>query len=198
MTEEALCHEFGVSRSPVREALRFLATNGFVRRLSNRGYAVRQVNLRELEELYEVRLALEVHAIGQLAERGAPPETLLALRKTWEAIRKKPNRRKGEDMAALDTAFHESLTELIGNETLLQHLKSINERLFVFRMIDFDKPHRVESTCTQHLAVLDRIAREGCARRTRGVAQEHRGRARHRTCNAERGACPSVRFTLTP
>src|SRR6185503_13801816 len=158
LTEQALCQEFRVSRSPVREALRFLATNGFVRRMTNRGYAVRQVNLRELEELYEVRLALEVHAIGKLAERGGPPETLLALRKTWEAIRKKPARRKGEDMAALDTTFHETLSALIGNETLLQHLKSINERLFVFRMIDFDKPHRVESTCTQHLAVLDRIA----------------------------------------
>src|SRR5215470_6465342 len=46
LTEEALCREFGVSRSPVREALRALVTNGFVTKLANRGYAVRQLDLR--------------------------------------------------------------------------------------------------------------------------------------------------------
>src|SRR4029077_11068729 len=58
LTEDALCREFGVSRSPVREALRVLATNGFVRRTANGGYAVRQVKMNEVEEMYEVRLAL--------------------------------------------------------------------------------------------------------------------------------------------
>ena len=67
LTEEGLCQEFGVSRSPVREALRVLATNGFVRRTPTRGYAVRQVNLREIEELYAVRLALELFVVENLA-----------------------------------------------------------------------------------------------------------------------------------
>lgn len=49
LTEDALCREFGVSRSPVREALRVLATNGFVRRTANGGYAVRQVKVNEVE-----------------------------------------------------------------------------------------------------------------------------------------------------
>ena len=63
MTEEALCREFGVSRSPVREALRVLVTNGFIRRMPNRGYAVRQVSIKDIEELYDVRLALELYAL---------------------------------------------------------------------------------------------------------------------------------------
>jgi DNA-binding GntR family transcriptional regulator len=157
LTEEALCREFRVSRSPVREALRVLATNGFVRRMANRGYAVRQVNLRELEEIYEVRLALELFVMETLAERGAPPMALATLRDTWEAVARQPDR-KGEDLAELDTAFHETLAALVDNETLLQHLKAINERLLVFRMIDFGREHRAESTCAQHLEVLDRIA----------------------------------------
>ena len=57
----------------------------------------------------------------------------------------------------LDTKFHEGLVSLIGNETLVKELKAINERLFVFRMIDFDRANRVESTCVQHLNVLNRI-----------------------------------------
>jgi DNA-binding GntR family transcriptional regulator len=163
LTEEALCREFNVSRSPVREALRVLATNGFVRRMANRGYAVRQVNLRELEELYEVRLALELFAIETLTERGAPQKALAALQETWEAVRREPASRKGEELAELDTTFHESLAALIGNDTLLQQLRAIDERLLVFRMIDFGKALRVESTCEQHLDLLRRIAAKDVA-----------------------------------
>jgi DNA-binding GntR family transcriptional regulator len=157
LTEEALCREFNVSRSPVREALRVLATNGLVKRMANRGYAVRQVNLREIEEIYEVRLALELYAIEALAGRGAPQKALAALQETWEAVRNAPDNRKGEDLAELDTTFHESLAALIGNETLLREIKAINERLFVFRMIDFGRADRVESTCAQHLNILERV-----------------------------------------
>jgi DNA-binding GntR family transcriptional regulator len=157
LTEEALCREFNVSRSPVREALRALAAGGLVTRMPNRGYAVRQVNLREIEEIYEVRLALELYAVETLAGRGGPPEALAPLRETWQAIGAAPDNRKGEDLADLDTIFHESLVALIGNETLLRDIKAINERLFVFRMIDFGKPDRVESTCVQHLDLIERI-----------------------------------------
>jgi DNA-binding GntR family transcriptional regulator len=158
LTEEALCREFRVSRSPVREALRVLSTNGFIRRMPNRGYAVRQVNVKDIEELYEVRLALELFSLEALADRGAPQIALATLQETWESVRREPQKWKGEELAELDTAFHETLAALIGNETLLENLKAINERLFVFRMIDFDKPDRVESTCEQHFEILRRIA----------------------------------------
>ena len=157
LTEEGLSREFNVSRSPVREALRVLAANGLVKRMPNRGYAVRQVNLREVEEIYEVRLALELYAVEILARRGAPPKAFATLRKTWESVRRTPESLSGADLAELDTKFHEGLVSLIGNETLVKELKAINERLFVFRMIDFDRANRVESTCVQHLNVLKRI-----------------------------------------
>lgn len=158
LTEEALCREFNVSRSPVREALRVLAANGLVKRMANRGYAVRQVNLREIEEIYEVRLALELYAVETLAHRGGAPRALAALHDTWESLRRAPESHTGEDLAELDASFHESLVALIGNETLIRELKAINERLFVFRMIDFGSADRIESTCVQHLNVLDRVA----------------------------------------
>jgi DNA-binding GntR family transcriptional regulator len=156
-TEEALCKEFGVSRSPVREALRVLATNGFVKKMPNRGYAVRQVNLREVEELYDLRLALELHVVTYLAEHDPSNRLLGALREVWSAILREPAR-KGEELAELDARFHETLAEAAGNAMLLNHLRSINERIFVFRMIDFDKRDRLESTCHQHLKILERIA----------------------------------------
>ena len=156
LTEEALCEEFGVSRSPVREALRVLAANGFLEKLPNRGYVVKQLNLQEILEVYDVRLALELFVVEQLAERGKPIKEVKDLKQTWTALLN-GNPRKGEELAELDTKFHETLAQAVGNRTLLDELQVINERLLVFRMIDFGRPERTQVTCHQHLKILARI-----------------------------------------
>ena len=156
LTEEILCEEFGVSRSPVRESLRVLATNGFLKKMPHRGYVVKQLNLQEVLEVYDVRLALELFVVEQLAERGEPIKEVKDLRKTWTALLNDHPRKSGE-LAELDTKFHETLAQTVGNRTLLDELRGINERLLVFRMIDFGRPGRTEVTCHQHLKILARI-----------------------------------------
>lgn len=156
LTELGLCREFGVSRSPVREALRALVANGFVRKLANRGYAVRQLDLYEVQELYDLRTALELHAVEQLAVSGAKRPELEALRREWKAVLSGAPR-KGEDLAQLDAKFHETLAELAGNRMLLADLRRINERLLVLRMIDFGRDKRSDTTCRQHMKVIERI-----------------------------------------
>ena len=158
LTEAELCQKFGVSRSPVREALRTLATDGFVKKLPNRGYAVKQHNLREIEELYELRLVLELFVVECLAKRGTPKnDDIDALKRTWTGLLNGSSK-KDEELARLDTLFHETLAHAAGNKSLLRQLRAINERLLLFRMLDFGKAHRVESTCHQHLEILKRIA----------------------------------------
>lgn len=156
LTELGLCREFGVSRSPVREALRALVANGFVRKLANRGYAVRQLDLYEVQELYDLRTALELHAVEQLAVSGAKRPELEVLRREWKAVLSGAPR-KGEDLAQLDAKFHETLAELAGNRMLLADLRRINERLLVLRMIDFGRDKRSDTTCRQHMKVIERI-----------------------------------------
>lgn len=160
LTEAELCKKFSVSRSPVREALRVLATDGFVKKLPNRAYVVRQYNLDEIEELYEVRLALELYAVECLATRGPQKkhdkDDLVKLKRTWTGLLNAPSK-KPEELAKLDTLFHETLAHALGNKSLLRHLRAINERLMLFRIIDFGKPDRPDSTCRQHLEILKRI-----------------------------------------
>src|SRR5919108_5145622 len=79
-TEEGLCEEFGVSRSPVREALRMLVENNLVEKTPHKGYSVKQLDLREIHELYDVRMALELYVIERLIQRGYP-------QKEWDALR---------------------------------------------------------------------------------------------------------------
>lgn len=155
LNEEALGNEFNVSRSPVREALKALEASGFIQKMTNRTYVVKQVRQSEVEELYDMRLALELYSIEILAQKPDLHDKVTKLRDVWLAIQL-----EGEDnqsLADADQAFHEGLVAMVGNSVILHELQKLNERLYVFRMMDFDQPNRVDSTCKQHLAILDAV-----------------------------------------
>ena len=156
LTEEELCKEFGVSRSPAREALRELATHGFLKQLPHGGYVVKQLNPQEILEAYDVRMALELFVVEQLAQRSEPIKEIEDLKQTWTALLNGPPP-KAEGLADLDTKFHETLAEALDNRMLFDQLRIINERLLVFRMSDFGNPERAHATCHQHLKILARI-----------------------------------------
>lgn len=171
LTEAELCKQFHVSRSPVREALRILATDGFIKQLPNRSYTVKQYGLREIEELYDVRLALEMFVVERLAKRVAPiQDEIAALKRTWTGLLNGASK-KDEELARLDTQFHETLAHAAGNKSLLHQLRAINERLMLFRIIDFGKTHRAASTCRQHLEILKHIAAKNAAGARKAMRQ---------------------------
>lgn len=158
--EELLSQEFGVSRSPVREALRCLETEGVVRHVPNRGYFVRQYKTDEISELYVVRLALELFVAEQLALSPDRHDGVKALAEPWLQVMGHPGAHEPADLARIDETFHERLAEVTGNAMLLHHLKGINARLFVFRAMDFTfaKEHdTLKESCESHLHVIDSI-----------------------------------------
>lgn len=151
--EEELCDEFGVSRSPIREALQMLVENGLVTKESHRGYAVRQPDAREIHDLYDVRLALELFIVEWLSTHGMPETDRAELHHTWEAIFKElPH--VTADFAKNDEAFHEKLAECTGNLAIIHYLHNVNERLHFIRMTDITTLDRLCSTCEQHLQIL--------------------------------------------
>jgi len=159
LTEDELCKTFGVSRSPVREALRVLAADGFVKKLPNRSYAVKQYTIEEIEELYEVRLALELYTVERLATKKQTTQLaaeLADLKQTWTELLQESSK-KPDEFAMLDTLFHDTLARALGNTSLLRYLRTINQRLTLFRMLDFERRDRAEHTCHQHLEILERI-----------------------------------------
>jgi DNA-binding GntR family transcriptional regulator len=159
LTEDGLCQRFGMSRSPIREALRVLTSYGFIRKLPNRSYVVRQYTTEEIEELYEVRQALELYTVERLATQTTLSQhqtDLDDLQHTWAELLKEPSK-KAEEFAILDTLFHDTLARVLGNTFLLRNLRTINERLTLFRLLDFESPERAEKTCRQHLEILTRI-----------------------------------------
>lgn len=164
-TEEGLCEEFGVSRSPVREALRMLVENRLVEKAPHKGYSVKQLDMQEIHELYDVRMALETYVIERLAQSDYPEKDWKELYRTWQNLRKVAITDPA-DFAKLDEEFHEKLAVWTGNRTLLQQIRSIDERLYFIRVTDITTIERLRKTCEQHLRILDCIREKNieCAR----------------------------------
>jgi DNA-binding GntR family transcriptional regulator len=129
LTEERLADDFGVSRNPVREAIRVLEAEGFLHAQPRRGAVVASLSVRDVEDLFDVRLSLETLAATLAAERagagGAALERLLARAKIT---------RRTADLAALNTRFHSEICQLAGNALLTGLMESLHGRLqWVYR-----------------------------------------------------------------
>lgn len=164
-TEVGLCSEFGVSRSPIREALQMLVENNLVDKATYKGYSVKQLDLQEIHELYDVRLALETFVTETLAQRGYPQAEWERLYRSWEELQN-ASMAESLDFAVKDEEFHETLAAWTRNQTLVQQIRSIDERLHFIRMTDITSPERLQATCEQHLRILDCIRDKNteCAR----------------------------------
>lgn len=158
LIEDDLSTEFGVSRAVIREALSQLQAAGFVRKVRNKGYSVCQPDVREIKELYEVRQALELYVTARLARRGPTAAEIDALNAIWDEPAD-GSVEETELLAERDRAFHEAIFESYGNQMLLARLREINDRIEVFRRIDFSRGESTESVRCRHHAIIDALAR---------------------------------------
>jgi DNA-binding GntR family transcriptional regulator len=156
--EERLAREMGVSRTPVREALFRLHSEGLVERHSEGGYCPTVPNIAAMRELYEVRIALERSAILRPGTSGRPHDrgVLVALRDEWLAMAARPPRPDPE-FVIWDEEFHVQLADASGNRELTKMLRRVNERIRVVRMRDFLTPERVTKTVAEHLGVVTAV-----------------------------------------
>lgn len=157
--EERLASMLGVSRTPVREALARLHSEGIVQRHPEGGYCPVAPDLRTITELYEVRFALELQALDRPLRHGPAHhgDTIAALRSEWADI-EASNPDPDPDFVLLDEDFHLRLAGASGNTALVGILSRVNERIRIVRMQDFLLPDRVSLTAIQHLQVLDAVA----------------------------------------
>lgn len=128
LVERELAAEFAVSRLPVREALRMLDTEGFVEMLATRGVIVRQLSRTDVEELFDVREALETTAFRKAAERVTKGDV-----KRLEALARKAERAVAtgdtDTVYACNVEFHDIVPEMARNKFLVEMLEPIEGRL---------------------------------------------------------------------
>jgi DNA-binding GntR family transcriptional regulator len=154
LVEERLAELLGVSRNPVREAMRVLAAEGFVEVTPRRGAAVARLSAGEAEELFDVRMALEGLA-ARLAARKRSPGAIERLRSLLERARAAVDTGDLSGVADLNTEFHAAVVDAAGNAYLNLVVEPMLRRAqWVFlQTADARAPH----SWTEHVGLLDAI-----------------------------------------
>ncbi|MGK8520888.1 GntR family transcriptional regulator [Nocardia asteroides] len=157
--EERLAETYGVSRTPVREALARLQADGLVERLADGLYPYRP-RLDELDHLYELRMVLEARGMQRVGPPGASPAHDLDLVRaeldTWRALRDDPPE-PGPALVAADERFHTTLLAAAGNAALADALTAVHIRVRPVRTLDMPTPERIATMTAEHIAVAEHL-----------------------------------------
>ncbi|NEA97977.1 GntR family transcriptional regulator [Streptomyces sp. SID13726] len=171
-----LAARFGVSATPVREAMLDLAKEGLVDTVPNKGFRVTAVSDRQLDEYTHIRSLIEIPTIVELAGT-ADPVSLEALR---PAAREIVQAAVAGDLIAYveaDTRFHLGLLALAGNAHLVEVVGDLRKRSRLYGLTPLVKSGRLLSSAEEHLELLDAlVARD--ARAVHEVMTRHIGHVR--------------------
>ena len=159
--EIQLANKLGVSRTPIREAIRMLEHEGLVVMKPRRGAQVAKITVQELDDVLEVRKSLEMLAIHKACER-MTEEDMQAMRRAAEKFERLVNQ-KGNDVTALaeaDVEFHDTIYSGTRNRRLIQILGNLREQMYRFR-IEYLKDHEIRKTLVEeHREIGDHIDRQ--------------------------------------
>lgn len=152
LNEVELSAELQVSRTPLREALNRLNMEGFLIFIPGRGFFCRQLDVKEVSDLYEARSALERAGIA-LSIQHATESEIAALDAFLDETGPEPGSRTAEELVTLDETFHERLIAMSGNAEFTRILGNINSRIRFVRWIEMDNDKR-SITQAEHRNIL--------------------------------------------
>ncbi|MFD3675564.1 GntR family transcriptional regulator [Streptomyces sp. NPDC058613] len=195
LTEEVLARRYGVSRVPVREALRTLESEGFVTTRRHAGACVAEPTEQEAADLLELRMLLEPLAAARAARRRTEAH-LKVLRGLVRLGQERARRGQGEDLRSLGGWFHETLAQASGSPGLIALLTQMRHK--VAWMYVVEAPVRPAESWAEHGAIVDAVAR-GDAERARALTAMHADRVsaahRPRVRPAVRTSQPAVNMS---
>ena len=171
MMEVELAEEMGVSRTPIREAIRKLEKEGLVTIEPRRGAYASMISTEDMVEILEVRQDLEGLAAYFAADRMTDAQ-MAELREESERYNDAVKRGNMEDMIKHDTRYHHIIVESCRNKILVQMIEQLQELVLRFRYIYYDNFRRAENMPEEHEAIIAAIA-EGNADKARAAADIH-------------------------
>jgi DNA-binding GntR family transcriptional regulator len=156
MSEAALADDLGVSRGPVREAMRGLIEAGLVQSIANRGVVVRKIGLDEAIDLYDLRGAIFGFACETLAHRHTTPQRA-ALEGALERMAQAIAAGDKELYYQLNLAFHAEILEFCGNRRARSTYEAVVKEMHLFRRRGLSRVGNLEASLAEHRTILDAI-----------------------------------------
>jgi len=171
LNEAALAARMGTSRGPIREAIRILTGTGLVTPVMNRGVFVRQVSVRELLEIYDLRALVFGFAAARAAENVGEAD-----RASFEALLDAMERAAQANEAGAyyehNVQFHERILRLSNNARAHQLYDSYVKELHLYRRQNFNAPGNMRRSNVEHRKIFDAISK-GNAAKAKQFAEEH-------------------------
>lgn len=149
-----LAEDFGISATPVREAMLDLAREGLVEPVRNKGFRVTEVDERDLDQYTEIRALIEIPMVGRVT-RTAFREELEALRPLAEEIVRAARAHDLIGYLEADRRFHLALLGLAGNERLVETVSDLRKRTRLYGLTALDERGELIPSAEEHLELLD-------------------------------------------
>ena len=169
--EIQLAEELGVSRTPVREAIRKLELEGYVVMMPRRGTYVASMSIRDINEIFEIRTALESLSNGLAADH-ITDEELEHLQRLLVIIGGYIKEGNMEKIVETDIEFHDTMYHAARNTRLVGIISNLRDQLTRFRTLSMSYPGRLEATLEEHRLIVEAIG-QGDRKAASKAAERH-------------------------
>ena len=171
LMEIKLANQLGVSRTPIREAIRKLELEGLVVMVPRKGAEVAKITEKDLRDVLEVRASLEELAISLACER-ITDEKIAELKDALEQFRTVIKGKDVTKIAQMDVAFHDVIFEATQNARLVQMVNNLREQMYRYRLEylkDFSTHSRLDE---EHVKIFEAVSARDIERAT-ALIREH-------------------------
>ena len=155
-----LATELGVSATPVREALLDLAREGLLEPVRNRGFRVVALSSKERNDIFAIRVLLEVPVVANIARAGLGPAQLAGLRELAGATKRAADAGNLIEFLETDRMFHVELIATLGNKPLTDLVESLRDRVRLRGFKNDSSREYIAQSAVEHFQLLDFLSKQ--------------------------------------
>lgn len=168
ITEQKLCQEYNVSRTPVREAFKQLELEGLIENIPNRGAFVLGFTEQDIEDIYELRKAYEIIAIRWAIERITEDE-MHELQEAYDLMEFYTIKKEAERMLSINTRFHEIIYKSTHSRFLEQILRSYQFYIKKTREVALQDEGKMNNVISEHKIILEAFKEKNIESGTKAI-----------------------------
>jgi len=173
-----LAIDLGVSATPVREALLDLAREGLLEPVRNRGFRVVSLSPGELNDIFAIRVLLEVPVVAEIARARLTPAQAEQLRELAEATKRAADDGNLIEFLETDRQFHIGLIATLGNKPLADLVETLRDRVRLHGFKNGSTREHIAQSASEHFQLLDALSKQDEAGAV-AVMRRHLERSRH-------------------